>query len=63
MFQIIFKIFYFIVVFPFLIVMEGYKMLKKFIAKHGLSPDWAWTWLIILTILLIVLLLFQYGYR
>ena len=63
MFHLLFKIFYFIVIFPILIIGKGYEVLKKIVSKQGLSPDWAWTWLIILTVLLVVLLLFQYGYR
>lgn len=63
MFQIIYKIWYLVVILPILIVIEGYKMLKKFMAKRGYTPDWAWAWLVILVVLLLIALLFQVGYH
>ena len=63
MLEVLFKVWWMIAVLPFLIAIEGYKKLKKFLNKHGYSPDWAWAWLFILIVFLIVLLLLQYGYH
>lgn len=61
--ELITKIFYFIFILPFFVAEEGYKMLKKFFAKHGLTPDWAYAWLVILFIILILVVLFERGYN
>jgi hypothetical protein len=63
MFDIILKIWYFVFIFPFFIAEEGYKKLKKFFARHGLNPDWAYAWLVILLLFLLVVIIFQYGYN
>jgi len=62
MFQLLFKILYFIAILPVLIAIEGYKKLKKFMVERGYLPDWAYAWLVILILLLILVILFQYGY-
>ncbi len=63
MFELILKIIFLIVVLPFLVVNEGYEMLKKWMKKHNYTPDWAHTVLAILIVILIILLILQYGYH
>lgn len=63
MFEILAKIWFFLVILPFTILTEGYEMLKKFMTKRGYKPDWMYVLLTILIILLVILLLLQYGYR
>ena len=55
------KIWFAIIIFPGLVINEGYKLLKKHLAKHGIMIDWFDMTLLFLVILLVILLL--NGYR
>ena len=61
MFEILFKIWYFIVIFPILIMLKGYAMFKDFMHRHGIGWPLLYFLLIILSVLLIILWIF--GYR
>jgi hypothetical protein len=59
--EIIQTIFYFIIILPFLILQEGYKMFKKFMSHGRRWYYFPYVLLGILVFLLIILLM--YGYR
>ncbi|MFA6257038.1 MAG: hypothetical protein WCT29_03360 [Candidatus Paceibacterota bacterium] len=61
MWEIVMKIWFAIIIFPGLVINEGYKLLKKHLAKHGIMIDWFDMTLLFLVILLVILLL--NGYR
>ncbi len=63
MFEIIFKIWYIIAILPAYIAIEGWEMLKKFMAKHGYKLDPFYALLVVLVFILLILLLLRYGYR
>jgi hypothetical protein len=63
MFEIIAKIWFFLVMLPFMILTEGYKVLKKFMTKRDYKLDWMYVTLAALILLLVILFLLQYGYR
>lgn len=62
MFEIVSKIWYFIIILPILILIEGYKMLKKTMSKKGNYLD---KFLYLSIVLLIILLIITWimGYR
>ena len=55
------KIWFAIIIFPGLVINEGYKKLKAFLGRHGIQWDWFKMTLVFLIMLLIILLL--NGYR
>ncbi|MCX6752721.1 MAG: hypothetical protein NTZ87_04470 [Candidatus Nomurabacteria bacterium] len=63
MFDIIFRIWYMIAVLPYLIFLEGNKMLQNYLKKKNIYAHWdIWhSFLIVLIILLIIL--WANGYR
>lgn len=63
MFELIFKIWYLIAIFPVLIILDGWEMFKKYMGRKGYKVDLAFTLLFILIIALITVLLLQYGYK
>jgi hypothetical protein len=63
MFEVFFKIWYIIAILPCYIAGEGWRMLKKFMKKHGYELDWAYTLLAILVFALIIILILEYGYQ
>ncbi len=63
MWEIIFRVWFFIIILPITLVQEGYGKLKKFLAKRGYEIDWIYFTLATLIIVLIILLLLGYGYR
>jgi|GEM_PF-5763221 len=61
MWDIIVKVWFLVVILPFLIASEGYDKLKKFLEKNNYKVDWLYVMLGFLVFILVVLVLG--GYR
>ncbi|MGH7249383.1 MAG: hypothetical protein ACREGC_00230 [Minisyncoccia bacterium] len=61
MWEIIGKIWFFVVITPFLILGEGYTMFKNFLKKNNYTLDFLYVLLFILVVLFVALLLL--GFR
>jgi len=63
MFQVFYIIWYFLIIFPFLIFLEGTTMFSKFLKKKNIYSHWDYwhSWIVVLVILVVILWLM--GYR
>lgn len=63
MFEFFFKIWYFIVILPFLIFIEGSKMFSNFLKKRKIYSSWDIWHSYALVLILLLVILWALGYR
>jgi hypothetical protein len=61
--QIIFVIWYFVAILPFLIIIEGNKMFADFLKKQGIYAHWDMVHFTLLLLVVILFVLLFKGYR
>lgn len=62
MFEVISKIWYFIVVLPLIILLEGNKMFSNFLKKKNIYSRWDFWYLLLFILIVLFIILWAKGY-
>ena len=63
MFAVIFKIWYMVVVLPFLILIEGSRMFGRFLKSKNIYSYWDMWHTVVLILIILYIILWAKGYR